>query len=240
MRKDAYYVATGLPRSGVGYYRNLPSEYRKAKKFKIDENLEVHDEFSDSVLPMKSKNLGWDRKAVHIHYSFLQRYIESQIGKRWDDVYSEVKKAFAKQTKANLTAINYIKDLILTNPHFEDGKVYDPNRSYSRHGWYQYVGLYVENGVIKKTNEKRVSRKNQKKKRDEIYNSDPDEVTYKQYKFKRRDGIWYLEVEKQREALRFYNQKPESYIENYFEYYSLSTKELKKFNLKNKVFEAKL
>ena len=41
MRNDLEKVLTERARWGVSYYRNLPNEYRKAKRFKLDEELEV-------------------------------------------------------------------------------------------------------------------------------------------------------------------------------------------------------
>lgn len=90
MRNDLEKVLTERARWGVSYYRNLPNEYRKAKRFKLDEELEVDDEFCCRVLPMRSKQIGYDGKSSCLNYSFQKRFLQSRLGRAWDDVYSEI------------------------------------------------------------------------------------------------------------------------------------------------------
>lgn len=91
MRKDMCKLICERPRRGVRFYRNLPNEYRKAKRFKLNEDLECLDIYSGvSKLPMKSKTLGWDRKEFNDYLRPLWRFIDKQVGRLWDDVYSEI------------------------------------------------------------------------------------------------------------------------------------------------------
>ena len=90
MRSDMFKVIVERPRRGVGYYRTLPNDYRAAKRFKIDADGNVNDEFCGCKLPMRSKRLGWDGKQLNENLSPLRRYLAKQVGRPWNDVYSEI------------------------------------------------------------------------------------------------------------------------------------------------------
>lgn len=92
MRQDMFKIICERPRLGVGYYRNLPNSYRKAKRVKLDDDLECVDQFSGvNKLPMYCKQQdGWDRKRFNDYLSPLWRFIDKQVGRPWDDVYSEI------------------------------------------------------------------------------------------------------------------------------------------------------
>lgn len=90
MRSDMFKVIVERPRRGVGYYRTLPNDYRAAKRFKLDEDYDVNDEFCGTKLPMRARAVGWDGKQLNENLSPLRRYLAKQVGRAWNDVYSEI------------------------------------------------------------------------------------------------------------------------------------------------------
>jgi len=92
-------VIVDRPRQGVGYYRTLPNEYRAAKRFKLETHsnpdltgieYDVIDEYCSTKLPMRNRNLGWDGKEQHDNLKPLRRFLDKQVGRLWNDVYSEI------------------------------------------------------------------------------------------------------------------------------------------------------
>ena len=100
MRDDMFKVIVERPRRGVGYYRTLPNEYRAAKRFKLSTyctpddtgwEYDVDDEFNVSTkMPMRSKKIGYEGKELNENLKPLYRYIDKQVGRLWNDVYSEI------------------------------------------------------------------------------------------------------------------------------------------------------
>ena len=90
MRHDMFKVVGERPRRGVGYYRTLPNEYRAAKRFKFNDELDVDDEYCSTKLPMRNRNLGWDGKETNENLQPLRRFLTKQVGRPWNDVYAEI------------------------------------------------------------------------------------------------------------------------------------------------------
>jgi len=157
MRHDMQSVVTEPAREGSAYYHTLPNDYRKAKKFKLDEELEVYDQFCANVLPMRAKSVGWDGKSKRFNTNPIKCFLRSSIGRNWDEVYSEICKVFKVGVRGNHSGYvdvdNMIRWEISTNTFLgADGKVYY-NDSY--HGCQcvndDYNKLYVDprDGTIK-------------------------------------------------------------------------------------------
>jgi len=90
MRHDMSKIITEPARSGVGYYRNLSNDYRLAKRFKLDDDGNVNDEFTVRVNPIRSRHVGWEGKSHRFAYHTAKRFITANIGRVWNDVYSEI------------------------------------------------------------------------------------------------------------------------------------------------------
>lgn len=135
MRDDMSKVIVERPRRGVGYYRTLPNEYRAAKHFKLkshsnpyltdDIEFDVDDEFCARKLPMRSRTLGWDCKELNSNLRPLQRFLDKQVGRRWDDVYSEVCDNFGDTTikrsyYARCRVTDYVKSRVYTKTYYKD------------------------------------------------------------------------------------------------------------------------
>lgn len=143
MRDDMFKVIVERPRQGVGYYRDLHNEYRAAKRFKLDDDGEVNDEFTNRVQPMRARSLGWDRKTLNENLNPLRRYFESQVGRLWNDVYSDVCSKLDTNSTVKQHVRDHIKDFVEIDTYRTDGVVYSSNKNYTL-GQYGVSGLYVD------------------------------------------------------------------------------------------------
>ena len=127
MRNDMSKIMTEPARRGVRYYGDLPNEYRRAKTFKLDDDLEVNDEFCNHVLPMRSKRVGWDGKDKNYTTRPIKGFFLHAVGRKWNDVYSELCAAL----KNSISARSFLRDISVSwigvelNTYVgEDGNIY--------------------------------------------------------------------------------------------------------------------
>jgi hypothetical protein len=131
MRNDMRKVVNEPARGGVGYYRDLPNEYRKAKRFKLitldDGTVDVEDNYSARVQPMRAKSVGWDGKDRNYTTRPILRFLRSRVGKNWNDVYSEICRVFSNGVRGNhcgyLSAGQLIERHVNTHTYVEDGEI---------------------------------------------------------------------------------------------------------------------
>jgi hypothetical protein len=141
MRHDMSKVIVERPRRRGKTGAHHP--YRRAKQFNLivdeDGQLEVADQFTTGQSgrnPIKpGKILGWDCKELNENLSPLFRYLDRQVGRRWDDVYSDI----CEHINTNSTVQQHI--LLHLGWHVElhtelreDGKVYRKTDRYYRAG----------------------------------------------------------------------------------------------------------
>jgi hypothetical protein len=98
--------------------------YRKAKKFVLDEDMQVNDEFSGtSKNPIKPD---WDAngyKWLGNKISSPERYLESRVGQHWDTIWSDVCQ-MAKQNKPVMERFirTRVNDSVEKDIQFVDGE----------------------------------------------------------------------------------------------------------------------
>lgn len=127
MRSDFNRVLTEDPRYGS---RTKFREYRRAK-----ENAVFDEEFSggkESMMARRRAAKG-SRKTFGDHLSPLRRWVEKQVGRRWDDVYSEVCELFDRRSQIkDHVHVHLLRDFVELNTRMIDGEV----RVFSRwDGW---------------------------------------------------------------------------------------------------------
>jgi hypothetical protein len=115
------------------------------------------------------------------HVQPLRRFMLSCVGRKWDDVYSEIRKTIPKGTVVNNHVYTHLYEYVATNVRMIDGK------PYGAQGRPVYEDTYVhpETGLICKT-QKRVYRSH-KKKRNYNYIAIDDSSAYYC-----KNGIWYI------------------------------------------------
>lgn len=84
-------------------------EYRKAKKFKLDDDLEVADFFTGSAKnPIKAdwNDYGGDKRNCQLYASPIRRLTQSCVGKKWDEVNSYFKRKIKNRTRYQQYTLN--------------------------------------------------------------------------------------------------------------------------------------
>lgn len=235
MRNDMAKIVSEPAKRGVGYYRTLNNEYRKAKTFKFDEDFNVDDEFCGNVLSMRPRRIMWEGKEHSFAYRTINRYVRSQVGKVWDDVYSEICKNLKTKAAKALDIEDLFVDHVEQKTWIEDdGKIY-----YRGWGGHMYCveeeceTLYVDprTGILCITSGKdsyRIREKNRVKARNEEALAWRKIISEK-FQFHKIDGNWFrvflgeipaaLFEKRARivsgDALGSFDIKPKLYIEAY-------------------------
>ena len=136
MRKDLAKVLTEKPRKGSGN-RNLKTGFHE-HGFDARENAE--DKYSlpkRGKMKMHNRELGPhdESKEFTDLLGPLRRWVESQVGKNWDKVYSEIKETFPNTNKQNhhlldTHLVQYIARDVEVVKSKKGRKVYDKTRRY--------------------------------------------------------------------------------------------------------------
>lgn len=96
---------------------------------------------------------GWDSKDSTDNLNPLIRYLVKQVGRKWDDVYSEICTNFSHKSVVQSHLRDHVNDIVSMDIIMIDGHPY--YRSYNRpiklESW-RYDGLYVDptDGILKK------------------------------------------------------------------------------------------
>lgn len=143
MRNDMNKVLVERPRIGHG---KKFREVRHNKKFNDD--VSMHRE----SMRFRYKITG-DTKQLNENLSPLYRWLDSKIGKRWDDVYSELRSTFNVDKTINDHIMIHVHQHVVKSTYTEDGKVFDTDCKYSYgrdHNELSNNQIYVDaDGIIR-------------------------------------------------------------------------------------------
>ena len=134
MRHDMFKVIVERPRVG-GYdeTKGRRKEHNKRNSFRAYENEEVYDEPScwEKIRPV---GRGADRKAFNENLEPLWRYLQTQVGRCWDDVYSDIRENLSPRNTVQMHVVQHLKWQVRMNTYLgEDGRVYERPK-YARYG----------------------------------------------------------------------------------------------------------
>jgi len=165
MRKDMKKVIIERPRVGGGYLKN--------KKDMID---------NDSPTREKMNYRDWNKKEQTDLLGPLYGFLRKNVGRKWDDVWSEICKNNKDYMGRHLK--NHVSYMVELNCTEVDGVVYD---SKNEEVFVYKYGFYVVDGILKQYKEE--SRKYKKPK--------SKFVDFEGKKYLKWDGIWYEVTVKQ-------------------------------------------
>lgn len=229
MRQDMFKVIVERPRRGVGYYRNLPNQYRAAKHFQLDEDYDVTDEFSGRrIHSMRPKN---DYKSLNENLRPLRRFLYSKVGQPWNDVFSEICAELDTNSTVKKHVRDHLEDFVEMNTYIrEDGEacyrsryVFFRGHDHDNIELIRYVsGLYVcpRTGILRNA-EKDFPGAN-------WYKEQPDYIKQQEEKlkqelnrrvindnlrFERIDNVWFR-FERSTCPLRLWNSETNSYYDH--------------------------
>lgn len=93
-----------------------------AHEFEVPSNLEG----------MRPRGRGTDRKEFNENLMPLWRYLRSQVGRHWDDVYSDIREPLSTKNTIHMHVVQHLKWQVIENTYLEDnGSIY-AERSYGR------------------------------------------------------------------------------------------------------------
>lgn len=174
MRNDMMKVVAEPARGG--------SSYRIAK----GEKIRLQREGIDSV---QHEGLGqrWnfdDRRPMRDHLNALRRFLRKQVGRRWDEVYSDICHNAPKGSFLG----HHLRELVADE--VSDCVTISGEQMYGRRGWKVYPGdLYVcpETSILKVYDDGRERRRHRWQRRNELEMIAIDDYN----KYVNIDGIWY-------------------------------------------------
>ena len=193
MRSDMLKAMCDVYRRGCNGQRRL---FRGAKHFKLDEEGDVCDDVGNR-LPMRPKEYGWDSKDHGWIGVPLNRFLEANVGRIWNDVYSEISKVMrndvARRYKVMKKMVRW--DVYIKTYIGDDGLVY------ANDAWRpgtcvetEVNSLYVHpnTGILcRGTGESYKSRNRRREKEIAIEREKSRKIVDESLQFHKVDGIWY-------------------------------------------------
>ena len=184
MRDDMQEVLITPGRSGSRYARNEELLVIRRKAVEEDET-----GWKQSMRPRGVHSWGdrkWDQKGDYL--APLKRYLESKVGERWDDIYSEIRKKNSPDSTVGAHIYQHLWGFVERNPTYtEDGIPCEPfvYKRWRQHYPLKEGELYIDrNGYLAKVP---VSPKANEPKRIVLY-----EISSNTFAVQNKKGIWFL------------------------------------------------
>lgn len=134
MRHDMFKVIVERPRiGGYGETKGRRKEHNKRDALRVYQDEELYDEPS-SWEKIRPVGRGADRKAFNENLEPLWRYLQTQVGRCWDDVYSDIRENLSPRNTVQMHVVQHLKWQVRENVYLgEDGRVCERPR-YARYG----------------------------------------------------------------------------------------------------------
>lgn len=140
MRRDMFKVIVERPRTSGHSHSNLGAYTRSAQNkaelkrlslvgYDVDDDGEryIPDDFLTSFEPIKSKVDA--HRSTNENLSPLYRFLEKNVGRPWDDVYSEIRESLKMDSAVQLHVVQHVKWAVTLKTFIgNDGHVYDTNQ----------------------------------------------------------------------------------------------------------------
>jgi hypothetical protein len=128
MRKDMFKVIVEKERWNSQEKFDNKTSRKYLNSFKPNSNnKEDWDEWEDenrlSHLPKKvtgSKPQGWNRKELNENLNPLKGFINSRVGQKWDDVWSEICQEINSNSTVQKHVLDHAKDYVETNCYYDN------------------------------------------------------------------------------------------------------------------------
>lgn len=227
MRKDFIKVLTERPRRGSGmrYHDVRPRDLI---------NTDLEDEDNPILDAGYRYPYGWDKKDFSDLIGPLHRYLNSCVGRPWNDVHSEICENLKGRNTVQQHLLDHVKQEVdLELKVDENDRLYHPTSTWRIRNGDAVYGLYVDprDGILKKAPERPRWRYREPDAPNGYIMEDGIHIRCD-------NGIWYAIVEAARSELvtiasvladgnyTYYKTHPERKLQ-------LNTKELKKYGVRN-------
>lgn len=177
MRKDMTKVVTDRPRNcgdGDGAKKIQKKDWESAPSY---EGM------------IKPHRRCWSGKEQNPHVSPLKRFIESRVGKKWDDVFSEICEQFKSSSSVQLRFRSYIDWFVETNISIgKNGEFYDGGHKFDPENCYRGMWVDPTDGILKRCRRKKVESWSEQQK---IEKSLTECVLKDGSVARKKNGVWY-------------------------------------------------
>ena len=183
MREDMKHVIIDRPRTGGDGGKTITPKGSKRRWQRIP--IEDHPR-TESTAP--GRRYGWDCKRLNEHLSPLRRWLRSNCGRRWDDVYSEICEHLSVRNAATAHVRDHAEQYVVRNARLIAGEICDAAGVPIHSGW-RWNPFYVHplDGTLREA-PRRLRRPGPVK--DEDYIEGKDAL----HQYRIIQGVWY-EVE---------------------------------------------
>lgn len=139
---------------------------------------------------LKPHRLNWSGKESNAtNLSPFRRFIESRVGKPWDDVYSEICEHFKTASAVQSRMRMYIGWFVETNISFgKHGGLYDGGHKFDPNDTYMPMWVDPTDGILKQCGRKKqLSYRDKMKAEEELTTFTLDDGSTA----RKKDGVWY-------------------------------------------------
>lgn len=143
MREDMFEVIIERPRRGGRYSKKGRFEEKLRKS--LDDAIWLGEDAEAPITKSPMRDRSYDRKSLNENLSPLKRFLDSAVGRLWDDVYSEVREHLNPNSAVQKHVIDHLKQYVITSTCVVDGIVgyYAP---YYPRGWVPLEGNATQKG----------------------------------------------------------------------------------------------
>src|SRR5712691_4295248 len=133
-----------------------------------------------------------DWKMLNENLSPLRRYLERQVGRPWNKVYSEISRHLRADSTVQQHVRDHLRDFVAVKPRRQSGALYCTQGGKERRDRLWYQPLYVDprDGLLKRTDrlpEAKTARRARKRAPEA-----PDRIALAgDRELRRIDGLWY-------------------------------------------------
>lgn len=140
MRKDMAKVIVERPRTGGDGGKSIPLKGTKKNLQRTD--WEEMPAFQSNA---PGRLYGYDRKQLNENLSPLHRFLRKNVGRPWNDVYSEICENIRVDNAVQSHVRDHVDMDVMTNVVMINGVPYDPTRSYPT--WREFY-VHPETGIL--------------------------------------------------------------------------------------------
>jgi hypothetical protein len=133
-----------------------------------------------------------DWKTLNENLAPLRRYLERQVGRPWNKVYSEIARHLRVDNAVQQHVRDHLSDFVAVKPRRRSGTSYLPGGGFERWNWLWHQPLYVDpkDGLLKRTDrlaEAKAMRRARRRKP-----TPPERIPLAgDRELRRIDGLWY-------------------------------------------------
>jgi len=119
---------------------------------RLDPNLDYDsgdNDWGPSRLPCSRKRqYGHEAKRLNENLTPLEQFLETAVGRPWDEVYSEIRERIDMRKAIGLHVMQHLEHMVEVNVFMENGVPFESKATYG--SWHEVYGLYVhpETGLL--------------------------------------------------------------------------------------------